>query len=137
MTDVVPMTNVSHTCKHGLQYSLAISWSDRYSRITDIREDRAKLTTYLAAQPASWSEVAGTYDLDFGKAAMAPPRHRRRGLFDFFSDVGDFILHGDVDFDKSANFPVAIGTPGEKHSILDTAKSVACTSSFSFVVHVD
>ncbi|KAI4278080.1 MAG: hypothetical protein L6R38_005321, partial [Xanthoria sp. 2 TBL-2021] len=99
--------------------------------ITDIREDAAKLTTYLTAQPAAWSDVAGTYDLDFGKAAMPRPGPQRRGLFDFLGGASDFLLHGDIDFDKSAKFPTAIGTPGQNYSIIDIPKfSLACTDCY-------
>ncbi|KAL8886227.1 MAG: hypothetical protein Q9192_006521, partial [Flavoplaca navasiana] len=109
--------------------------------ITDIREDKAKLTTYLTAQPAAWSDVAGTYNLDFGRAAMPQPASpsgpQRRGLRDFFggvrdlfSDAGDF-LSGDISFDKSANFPTTIGVPGENHTIIDIPKiSIACTDCY-------
>ncbi|KAL8728281.1 MAG: hypothetical protein Q9166_005522 [cf. Caloplaca sp. 2 TL-2023] len=115
-------------------------------RITDIREDKAHLTTYLTALPAPWSEIASTYDLDFGKAAMSQPKPRRRdllsGIGNFFGDAGDFFLHGDIDFDKSVNFPVSIGTPGERHSIVDISKfQLACidcyvTGSFQVVGHL-
>ncbi|KAI4267357.1 MAG: hypothetical protein LQ337_008391 [Flavoplaca oasis] len=117
--------------------------------ITDIREDKAKLTTYLTAQPAPWSDVAGTYDLDFGRAAMPQPGShsgpQRRGLLgdifngvkdviggvgDVISDVGD-VLSGDIAFDKSANFPVTIGVPGENHPIINTPPfSIACTDCY-------
>ncbi|KAL8977887.1 MAG: hypothetical protein Q9205_006403 [Flavoplaca limonia] len=106
--------------------------------ITDIREDKAKLTTYLTAQPAAWSDVAGTYNLDFGRAAMpqpgSPSSPQRRGLGDFFGGVGDLFsdagdfLSGDISFDKSANFPTTIGVPGENHTIIDIPKSVAALS---------
>ncbi|KAI4263395.1 MAG: hypothetical protein L6R42_001455 [Xanthoria sp. 1 TBL-2021] len=104
--------------------------------ITDIREDAAKLTTYLTAQPAAWSDVAGTYDLDFGKAAMPRPGPQRRGLGDVIDSVhrkiGDAIDSlGNYDFDKSARFPTAIGTPGQNHPIFNNPKfSLACTDCY-------
>lgn len=98
--------------------------SNHCHRITGIRDDAATLTTYLTAQPAAWSDVAGTYDLDFGRAAMPRPGPQRRGLFDFLGDASDFLLHGDIDLDKSANFPTVLGTPGQNHSIINTPKSV-------------
>ncbi|KAL8991674.1 MAG: hypothetical protein Q9169_007759 [Polycauliona sp. 2 TL-2023] len=102
--------------------------------ITDIREDAAKLTTFLTAQIAAWSDVAGTYDLDFGRAAMPPPGPpsgpQRRGIFDFIDSVGD-TLSGDISFDESANFPTTIGVPGENHTIIDIPKlSIACTDCY-------
>lgn len=41
------------------------------------------------------------------------------GVGDVISDVGD-VLSGDIAFDKSANFPVTIGVPGENHPIINT-----------------
>ncbi|KAI4226097.1 MAG: hypothetical protein LQ349_006940 [Xanthoria aureola] len=99
--------------------------------ITDIRDDAARLTTYLTAQPAAWSDVAGTYDLDFGKAAMPRPGPQRRGFPDIVKGTGDFLLHGDIDLDKSVNFPTVLGTPGQKRSIINTPKfSLACTDCY-------
>ena len=53
------------------------------SRISGIREDATTLTTYLTAQPAPWSDVAGTYDMDFGKAIpfQRPSQLQSRGLW--------------------------------------------------------
>ena len=55
---------------------------------------------------------------------MPRPGPQRRGLFDFLGDASDFLLHGDIDLDKSANFPIVVGTPGQNHSIIDIPKSV-------------
>lgn len=60
---------------------------------------------------------------------MPRPGPQRRGLFDFLGGASDFLLHGDIDFDKSAKFPTAIGTPGQNYSIIDIPKSVASPSS--------
>ncbi|KAL8669848.1 MAG: hypothetical protein Q9168_005577 [Polycauliona sp. 1 TL-2023] len=109
--------------------------------ITDIREDAAKLTTYLTAQTAPWSDIAGTYDLDFGRAAMPPPGSpsgpQKRGISDLFGSAADALsgaadaITGDISFDKSANFPTAIGVPGENHTIIDTPKlAIACTDCY-------
>ena len=55
---------------------------------------------------------------------MPRPGPQRRGLFDFLGDASDFLLHGDIDLDKSANFPTVLGTPGQNHSIINIPKSV-------------
>lgn len=34
--------------------------------ITGIHEDPATLTTLLASQPASWSDIANDFEMDFG-----------------------------------------------------------------------
>lgn len=115
-------------------------------RITQIREDQGKLTTFLAAQKAPWSDVAGTYDLDFGRAIASPKASRRRGLIgdigdavnhvtdtitDTLGDAGDFILHGDADFSKSVTFPVNVGTPGQVNEIVATTLfSLSCIDCY-------
>ncbi|KAL8953271.1 MAG: hypothetical protein Q9222_000876 [Ikaeria aurantiellina] len=104
-------------------------------RISHVQEDQAKLTTYLTAQPAPWSEIAGTYDLDFGRAIKTQQNTRKRGIIDDIGDAvgdaGDFILHGDADLSRSVTIPVAVGEPGVPHSIVDTAKfSVSCTDCY-------
>ncbi|KAI4088341.1 MAG: hypothetical protein Q9206_004819 [Seirophora lacunosa] len=70
--------------------------------ITNIQEDEGKLTTFLTAEKAPWSDIAGTYDLDFGRAIQPKKASRRRGLLDRItnavSNTGDFILNGNADF---------------------------------------
>lgn len=48
---------------------------------------------------------------------MPQPSRHRRGLW-------DFVRHGDADFSKAVNFPVNVGTPGERNSIVDISKFV-------------
>ncbi|KAL8928983.1 MAG: hypothetical protein Q9208_001426 [Pyrenodesmia sp. 3 TL-2023] len=99
--------------------------------ITNIREEQTSLTTFLTAEKAPWSDVAGTYDLDFGRAIQSPNMAHRRGLFDSISNaasriskavsnVGNAIVNGDVDFSKSITFPVNVGTPGVSTEIVNT-----------------
>ena len=51
--------------------------------INKVTEDTKDLTTFLEAQAAPWSDVAGTYDLDFGKAVpyKHPPTLKGRGIW--------------------------------------------------------
>lgn len=99
------------------------------SRITNIQEDEGKLTTFLTAEKAPWSDIAGTYDLDFGRAIQPKKASRRRGLLDRItnavSNTGDFILNGNADFSKSINFPVSVGTPGVVTNVVNTTLFVA------------
>ena len=57
--------------------------ADLVYRISNIKEDVSTFTTYLTAQPAPWSDVAGTYDMDFGKAIpfTRPNQLQSRGLW--------------------------------------------------------
>ncbi|KAI4116400.1 MAG: hypothetical protein LQ338_007720 [Usnochroma carphineum] len=93
--------------------------------ITQIREDQDKLTTFLTAQKAPWSDIAGTYDLNFGRAIRSQRASRRRGLFSrithIASDTGDSILHRRADLIKSITFPVNVGTPGVATDIVSTS----------------
>ncbi|KAL8957970.1 MAG: hypothetical protein Q9193_004880, partial [Seirophora villosa] len=103
--------------------------------ITKIREDEGKLTTFLTAEKAPWSDIAGTYDLDFGRAIQPKKVSRRRGLFDTISNAvgntGDFILNGDADFSKSVNFPVSVGTPGVVTNVVNTTLfSLSCLDCY-------
>ncbi|KAL8897321.1 MAG: hypothetical protein Q9207_007269 [Kuettlingeria erythrocarpa] len=99
--------------------------------ITNIREEQDSLTTFLTAEKAPWSDVAGTYDLDFGRAIPAAKTTRRRGLFDSIKKgvakvgdavgkVGNAVINGDADFSKSITFPVNVGTPGVSSEIINT-----------------
>ncbi|KAL8766266.1 MAG: hypothetical protein Q9194_006308 [Teloschistes cf. exilis] len=84
--------------------------------ITKVQENEATLTTNLTAQKAPWSEIAGSYDLDFGRAIPTNKTIERRGFFD--------ILSGDSDTSKSASFPLSVGTPGVTTAIVSTSVSV-------------
>lgn len=64
--------------------------------ISSIKADRAALTTYLAAEPAPWSEIGGSYDLDYGHVVTHPHSLKRRNLFN-----GDFDETKTTDFDGS------------------------------------
>ncbi|KAL8687877.1 MAG: hypothetical protein Q9218_006073 [Villophora microphyllina] len=88
--------------------------------ITKVQEDSAKLTTHLTAEKAPWSDVASTYDLDFGKAvAIKKPNQRRN------------ILTGSTDTSKSVSFPLNVGTPGVATSIVDTSIfSLSCLDCY-------
>lgn len=84
--------------------------------IDKIREDKSTLTTFLEAQKAPWSEVAGTYDINFGHILPKPKGARglkNRGLL---SGIGG-ILQGDLEFSKSATFSVAVGQEGQRTNI--------------------
>ncbi len=110
-------------------------------RISKIIEDVATSTTYLTAQPVPWSDVAGTYDMDFGKAIpFTRPNHlQSRGLWGDItgavkgavndvksgvddvtsgvkkaaSDIGNLVT-GNLDLSKSVSFGMNAGTPSQK-----------------------
>ncbi|KAL9577879.1 MAG: hypothetical protein Q9212_006082 [Teloschistes hypoglaucus] len=102
--------------------------------ITKVEEDEATLTTHLTAEKAPWSEIAGSYDLDFGKAIPTNKPVQRRGLFN--------ILAGNKDTSKSVSFPLNVGTPGVTTAIVSTSVfSLNCldcyvTGSFQVTGHL-
>ena len=90
--------------------------------ISKITEDAATLTTYLAAQPAPWSDVAGTYDLDFGQAIpyQQPQRLKERSIWGDIVNVGKDVLDaatGSTDLSKTVSFPVNVGQQGQRTNI--------------------
>lgn len=105
------------------------------------------LTTSLSAKPAPWDQVAGTFDLDFGR--LEPPKGARRRrlrrwgpLDDALESLGDiaegakdaatgalntvgdaFANIGDADLEKAVTFAVSAGKPGARSNIFtDTAR---------------
>ncbi|KAI9848432.1 MAG: hypothetical protein M1837_000227 [Sclerophora amabilis] len=102
--------------------------------ITGTDQDEATLTTRLTAKISAWSEVAGTYDLDFGHLQQAPNARRRQRRQDILSEIGEginevvdegidevkdtFESQGNAKMDESVTFDVTAGTPGEKTNIL-------------------
>lgn len=104
--------------------------------------------TILTAKVTPWSEIAGTFDLDFGSATVSPGAARRlmtRGFSDFMDGVvngvkdvvdgvGDAITGGGDDgsdgligvvddiLEDIGNgdvvFDVSSGTPGERFNVL-------------------
>ncbi|KAL8653595.1 MAG: hypothetical protein Q9226_003789 [Calogaya cf. arnoldii] len=47
-------------------------------RVISVTEDSADLTIAMRSKVIKWSDVAGLYDLDFGKAALQQPSQRLR-----------------------------------------------------------
>ncbi len=48
--------------------------------VTNIRDDEAAWTTFLTARAARWADVAGNFEIDFGKALPAKNSLGRRML---------------------------------------------------------
>ncbi|KAI9811948.1 MAG: hypothetical protein M1832_000653 [Thelocarpon impressellum] len=97
-------------------------------RINQVNHDEASLTTALDAMPAPWDDVAGTYDLDFGKVAdpSVARRLRARNLLDDALEtvkdaadaVGDAVGDvGDANLAKSVTFGIGVGTAGQRSTI--------------------
>ena len=69
----------------------------------------------------TWSEVAGTYDIDFGQAIpYQKPSVNPRGFLGDIINVGKDVLdaaQGNFEQALPVNFPVNLGTPGTKTEI--------------------
>ena len=106
------------------------------------------MTTLLKASPASWKDITGTFDLDFGTASIRPDVAqllRARGFIDDLSkgakdivkdikngvkdtvddvkdglgDIGDiFKKIGDANLDKTVVFDIGVGTEGKRTNII-------------------
>lgn len=136
MMAVEPMMRGSHTSKSRLEALLvSAKGGDRVSTVT---EDAADRTIIMATSITQWSEVAGTYDLDFGQAAIRQPpqRVRPRGFWGDIVNVGKGALEaaqGNADLSKSVNFAVAVGQPGQKTNIYTDDKgrfSIDCIDCY-------
>lgn len=92
--------------------------------ITKITEDESTSTTHLTSQTAPWSDIAGTYDLDFGQTSLYKPTSQLKKRFSF-GELGSGLLGGGLGNDllgnfkesKSVTFDVSTGTKGQVSSI--------------------
>lgn len=114
------------------QYSLT---PDRVSKVT---EDGADLTMGMKTTLSTWSEAGGSYDLDFGKAALRPSTQRLgpRGFWGDIANAGKDVLEaaqGNADLNKIVHFAVNVGTPGQKTNIYSDSKgrfSIDCIDCY-------
>lgn len=105
--------------------------------ISKITENESTYTTYLTAETAAWSDVAGTYDLDFGQITpyQQTSKVQERGL-------GSCLFTGSCDESKSVTFDVAAGTKGKVSNIYSSSKfkldCINCftTGSFQLAGHI-
>ena len=83
--------------------------------ISKTTEEAAIFATYLKAQLAPWSNVGGTYDLDFGQAVpyQTPQQLKDRS---FLGDTRS-TTEGPVNFSKSVTFGVGAGEQGQRINI--------------------
>lgn len=123
--------------------------ADIILRITNIQDNRSTLTTFLTAQVAQWSDIAGDFEASWGK--INTPNSRRsldeRGFFDDLGKLGKSVIDGvvdgansigsvfskigDVDLSKTVAFDVGIGEPGVRTNII-TNSAWVYSSFYSF-----
>ena len=96
-----------------------------------------------------WSEVAGTYDLDFGQAVLNQnrPQVKPRGFWGDITDVGKDVLNaaqGNFEQSPSVSIPMSVGHQGQKTNIYTDDKGrltldcIDCfiTGSFQITGHI-
>ncbi|KAL8839222.1 MAG: hypothetical protein Q9170_001828 [Blastenia crenularia] len=107
-------------------------------KVSNVIESSAHLTIGMKTTIAQWSEVAGTYDLDFGSATFTPPSRKVKPR-DFWGDtvdVGKGVLEaaqGNADQSESVTFAVNVGQPGQKTNIYTDNKgrfSIDCIDCY-------
>lgn len=94
--------------------------------ISKITEDGSTSTTYLTSQAAPWSDIAATYDLDFGQTSLytQTSQLKKRGL------ISD--LEGNFNESKSVTFDISTGTKGQVSSIYsDSEFNLNCINCFT------
>lgn len=70
-----------------------------------------------------WAQVAGTYDLDFGKAVLPKKSRFRRGFMGDIWDAVEDVVHGEFNEPFDAAFDISAGDPGNRFNILPGGRS--------------
>lgn len=111
--------------------------TDRLHRISNVAEDVASLTTHLTAHTAPWSDVARSYDMDFGHAIpFQRSQPSKRSLWGDIVNVGKDVLNtveGNADLTKSVAFDMSVGQQGQKTNIYtdsDGRLTLDCVNCF-------
>ena len=92
--------------------------------ITKITEDESTSTTHLTSQTAPWSDIAATYDLDFGQTSLYKQTSQLKKRF-FIGDLGKDVgndVSGNFDESKSVTIDVTSGTKGQVSSIYSNSE---------------
>ncbi|CAO1604866.1 hypothetical protein XANCAGTX0491_008407 [Xanthoria calcicola] len=94
-------------------------------KVSSVTEDSADLTISMQTSVTEWSEVAGSYDLDFGRIIPQANKLKPRGFWGDITNVGKDVLDaatGKFDDTKSVTFGVNVGSPGQKTEIYKDQK---------------
>ncbi|KAL8851804.1 MAG: hypothetical protein Q9221_003318 [Calogaya cf. arnoldii] len=89
-------------------------------KVSSVTEDSADLTISMRTSETEWSEVAGSYDLDFGRMIPQASKLKPRGFWGDITGVGKDVLDaatGKIDETRSVTFGVNVGNPGQKSLI--------------------
>ncbi|KAI4256239.1 MAG: hypothetical protein L6R42_006339, partial [Xanthoria sp. 1 TBL-2021] len=89
-------------------------------KVSSVTEDSADLTVSMRTSVTEWSEVSGSYELDFGRMIPQASKLKPRGFWGDIANVGKDVLDaatGKFDDTKSVTFGVNVGSPGQKTEI--------------------
>lgn len=89
--------------------------TDMWYSITKITEDESTSTTHLTSQTAPWSDIAASYDLDFGQTSLYKQTSQLKKRLSNRGIVDDLL--GNFDESKSVTIDVTSGTKGQVSSI--------------------
>lgn len=108
--------------------------ADMVDSVSNITEDDVTLTTSLAARMVPWSEVAGSYELNFGHAiSIHQHKHLRdRNWWDNVENAGNDTenaaeaaldtAEGNYNKSQSASFPISAGQPNQRTTIFTDSR---------------
>ena len=107
-------------------------------RVSAVTEDGADLTIKMKTQVTQWSEVASSYDLDFGQTVghSSSKMLKPRGFWGDIANIGKGALdaaQGNADISKSVTFDVDVGKSGDKTNIYTDDKgrfSIDCIDCY-------
>ena len=103
------------------------------NRISNVTSDADTKIISLVAKAVPWSEVAGTYTLDFGHAlpAVSADRSKRnwvdklkkdgQELLNTTADIGHDVsnaVQGDLNKSMSESFSISAGSPGQRDNLV-------------------
>lgn len=104
--------------------NVLVSLVDTYlvESISNITDDTATLNLSLAAQAVPWSDVGGSYELDFGHAIpiRQPQQLQGRSWWDNAKNAGNDALNtteGNLDETKNASFLLSAGQQNKRTTI--------------------
>ena len=102
--------------------SVFVADADMVNSISNITDDTTTLTTTLAAKAVSLSDVAGSYELDFGHATpkQQPRQLQSRGMWEDTENAGQEAFNatkGDLNGTPSASFPLSARQPNQRMNI--------------------
>ncbi|KAL8726096.1 MAG: hypothetical protein Q9166_006933 [cf. Caloplaca sp. 2 TL-2023] len=105
-------------------------------KVSTVMEDAADLTIKMQTQVAQWSDVAGTYAIDFGEMVPQAKKLKARGFWGDIANVGKDVLdgaQGNFDETKTVTFDVNVGKSGQKTNIYTDEKgrfSIDCVDCY-------